>query len=30
MVEHEGKKSLPEYLDTLLTKEEKETWKTLI
>jgi len=30
MVEHEGKKSLPEYLDTLLTKEEKETWMSLI
>jgi len=30
MVEHKGKKSLPEYLDTLLTKEEKERWNTLI
>jgi len=30
MVEHEGKKSLPEYLDTLLTKEENEKWNTLI
>ena len=30
MVEHEGKKSFLEYLVILLTKEEKETWKTLI
>jgi len=30
MVEHEGKKFLPEYLDTLLTKEGKEKWNTLI
>ena len=30
LVEHEGKKSLPEYLESLLNKEEKETWKTLL
>jgi len=30
MSEHEGKKSLPEYLDSPFTKEEKETWKTLL
>jgi len=30
LVEHEGKKSLPEYLESPLTKEEKETWKALL
>jgi len=30
MLEHEGKKTLSEYIDTILTKEEKEVWTMLI